>query len=84
MRNIRVSAHNILCIKASRRKDSQPSGMRVIGDEKLLNIGFLCWKNKHLLTAAATLLQHDDQNRSRASSSNYLQHSSSSSMLQKQ
>ena len=40
-----------LCIKDFRRTDSQnrkPFVMRIIGDEKLLNIGLLCLKNTRL------------------------------------
>ena len=63
IRNIinKVSADiYFLCKKDFRRKDRQnrkPSGMRIIGDQKLLNIRLLCLKKKKL-EAAAALLQH--------------------------
>ena len=64
----------VLFIKDSRRKNNdirKPSGTRIIGDIKKLNIGLLSWGEKRLAGAAA-LAGPNGQNRSRASSSTYL------------
>ena len=55
-----MPAHNLVYqgFPSERWSNRKPSVIRIIGDEKWLNMGFFCLKNKHLLAAAAALLQH--------------------------